>query len=524
MPTKLLDSLVRSVHGYTGTGYDKVYDESETFLNELRDVELSLVAASKCDDLPPPPIKSLLKAGDKWYKNLIDHLKTINSATNSFQKAVINNPEYLFDLDEAYTYPLLLDNDAIFETNEDEWNSNGSGSDKDSSSSIASSRAVYNENKHELSKAIMMHLLKNGNFDVCQQMIAQQQHQYQDLGCSAEVLTKFKELSTIVDSIIIDHDLIKALDWLDIHSKEVMDPLDGSFFEIRFKLTALQFILLLSKNGKITLDSAVLAYTHSSKRMSEFLSMYLEEISPIMALLACQGAEGEVLIKCLREGFKVSKEGSRKNQKEKQFVGELLQNFKQINLDQSLFMSIAHEFIGQFCKYMQLSNELSLFQSVLAGFVNLPSFHKFNFIQLKLKNLKEAKDKANEMADLVHNVATYNFDLPFQLLDSSRSLFKFHPIFICPVSKDQLIPNIKQDSMLKPVHNEQRYNNNGKKPCHSRDYYPLNPVVVLKFCRHLALKESIWELSKHGSEKFKCHYCYKKHQFSDVSDAFIIDL
>lgn len=529
MTTKLLENLVKSVHGYTDIGYDKVFEESELFLSELKSIEQSLAASLESEQTPldaTSSIKSLLKAGDKWYKHLIDHLKSINSGTNSFQKSVINNTEYQLSLDDAYTYPLLLDNDAIFETNSDsiqhndqEMNVVGEDFGNGSASDL---RSVYEQNNKELSKAIMMHLLKNGDFDVYDDMVEQQPGLPR---CQSEVLNNFKELGVIVDSIIIDHDLVKALDWLDSYSGEVLDPLDNSFFEIRFKLTALQYVLLLSRNGKITLESAVMAYTHSSRRMSEFLNTYLEEISPIMALLACQGSEGDILVKCLRDGFSVSKEGSRKNQKEKQFIGELLQNFKEINQDQSLFMNIAHEFIAQFCKRMMVSSESSLFQSILAGFVNLPSFHKFSHIQLKLKNLKEAKDKTNEVVNLINNVATYDYDLPFQLLDSSRSLFKFHPIFICPVSKEQLIPNIKQDNMLKPVHTEQRNNfSNNKKPCHSRDYYPLNPVVVLKFCRHLALKESIWELSKHGSEKFKCHYCYKKHLFSEVTDAFIIDL
>ena len=185
---------------------------------------------------------------------------------------------------------------------------------------------------------------------------------------------------------------------------------------------------------------------------------------------------------------------------------------------------------------MKLSNDSSLFQSILAGHLYLPSFYKYNQIQLKLKKLKTiSNEKVHEehtgqsssnnsgsshaehqMANLV---APYQFELPFQLPDSNRFLFKYHPIFICPVSREQSIPitetlvqtTIREDNIIK-----------------KRKYVVENPsktqVVILNYCQHLALRDSIWQLSKKGMEVFKCHYCYKKHKYSDISDAYFIDL
>ena len=70
--------------------------------------------------------------------------------------------------------------------------------------------------------------------------------------------------------------------------------------------------------------------------------------------------------------------------------------------------------------------------------------------------------------------------------------------FICPVSREQLIPITENGYTTQ--------------------------AVVLNYCQHLVLRDSIWHLSKKGIDIFKCHYCYKKHKYSDVTDAYFIDL
>ena len=71
---------------------------------------------------------------------------------------------------------------------------------------------------------------------------------------------------------------------------------------------------------------------------------------------------------------------------EAKFVYELLANFENIHESSSLFTNLANEFIAEYCKDLKLSNDSSLFQSVLAGHIYLPSFYKYNQIQLKLKS------------------------------------------------------------------------------------------------------------------------------------------
>ena len=64
-----------------------------------------------------------------------------------------------------------------------------------------------------------------------------------------------------------------------------------------------------------------------------------------------------------------------------------------------------------------------------------------------------------------HITLNYRFIARFQ-----QVLFKYHPIFICPVSREQLIPITENGYTTQ--------------------------AVVLNYCQHLVLRDSIWHLSK----------------------------
>lgn len=574
MSVTLLDNLSKEVLQFTKSGESSINDlvtESDTILNELKEIEKSLeqeVANSREVPANSKSIKHFEKSSNSWYKNSISNLKSYNTSINKFSKNILNNSKFKIDLDDAYSYPLNLNNFPI----EKELKSEGSISKNHvnqnyspqhpsasgyktisgvnihgtftlpasyplpapyphTSSHTSASRhphhaaSLRSSNREELIKAIILHLLKIGQCDVVKNVVSELSS---NIKIDEELLFKFELLKTIVDDIIINHDLSKALLWFKEKYKEnlgdstnvnsISSPPLLNFDEIEFKFHVLQYILLLNgEKSSFTLDNALEAYIYSKDNFPKFFRDHLFEISPLMSLLIYQWDEGSKknisvfiakFIKKLKNHFDIEKN---LNSQESKFISELLKNFDNIHKNQSLFINLANEFISEYCKDLKLSNDSSLFQSVLAGFLYLPSFYKYKKIQSKL-NVKD--DAENDDSNAFET--SYHFDLPFQLPDSSRFLFNYHPIFICPVSKEQLIPSI--DDVEEEEHSAKKRKSNESVSQKG------SPVVVLNFCQHIALRESVWQLSKKGTEIFKCHYCYKKHKFTDVTDAYFIDL
>ncbi|CUM67792.1 uncharacterized protein PRCAT00005498001 [Priceomyces carsonii] len=538
--SELLDSLTSEVESFTNTGYNSVsglLKESNNFLSYLKEVESSLSEDLKTEEQKTKDPQSLSKfetEASQWYKESISQLKSYNTSTNKFLKNILNNSKFNIDLDEAYTYPLNLNNypERV-----------GKGSSAYNGSDI-SLKAIKAEGHEELLKAIILHLLKIGQCDLVKEMVKELDH---DVVIEEELLSKFKVLNEIVDDIIMKHDITRALNWfkdrynnsmtLSNSLKNIPSQHNSSSDQIEFKFHMLQFALLLNNGSSFNLDNALQAYLYSKEHFSRFFVDYLHEISPMLTLLLFKTSRDDDdddyarkhMVNLLSEFtnkmklcFRMDQDNNRTVNGSSMFVGELLANFEHLHSNPSIFVNLANEFISEYCKDLKLSNDSSLFQSILAGFINLPSFYKYNKIQMKLSKIKNDPEVEGSKIDRPTILeADYSYDLPFQLPDSSRFLFKYHPIFICPISKEQLIPvtnNLHYDSDDKHKKKKKR------STLDPSSNTALNLVVVLNFCQHLALRESVWQISKKGTEIFNCHYCYKKHKFSDVSEAYFIDL
>ena len=115
---------------------------------------------------------------------------------------------------------------------------------------------------------------------------------------------------------------------------------------------------------------------------------------------------------------------------------------------------LANLFSKQFCSTIGFSFESTLCTVILAAYIALPYFDKFQKIR-QLTNLDwTSKD-----------------ELPFEV--HLPEFLKFHAIYICPVAKCETTSE--------------------------------NPAMALP-CHHLISMQAMWKLSKNGSS-FKCPYC-----------------
>lgn len=476
-----LETLTLEINAYDKAlhSLESLYQELEDLLAELRHWESVLEAdATATPDLTP--------ATSKWYKLSIQGLKRYNPAINRFNKNVVSNPKFKADVDDAYIYKLPMANHP-------------QPPPKLLLVPLAPEKLHY-ENKLELTKAIVLHLLKNGHCEVVQDLL----DEVVDGGggpVNDEALARFRDLKHILDSITKHHNLALALDWFAQYSLNS----DRSWC-IGFKFHVLQYVLLLNQPDKLAMANAAEASAYAQRHFPHYSKRYFHEIAMLAPLLVYQREHATNFFAYLHKSHLVRL--LLNLSPELTFVVDLLDRFQQVHDYEEVFVNLAHEFMLEFCEQLGLSDDSLLFQAVLAGFVYMPLFYKYNQIQTKLGKTPLEPDSSQFVTNLKgETVAAYTYDLPFQLSDAPRFLWRYHPIFICPISKEQLIPITGESAAA-----------GGNGQPHD------NPVVVLDHCQHVALKDSVWQLLKKGVDMFKCHYCYKKHKMSEVKDAYFIDL
>lgn len=237
---------------------------------------------------------------------------------------------------------------------------------------------------------------------------------------SDDMKNQFTDLFTIIEAIKTNNDLGPALKWASDKRKQ----LEKNNSTLEFSLHKLQFIQYLKKKD------LTMAIQYSKRHFGQFSNTNIKEIQRLMCSLL--------------------------------YINRLEESPYADLLAPSLWGDVQTQFKREFCSYYGFSSESPLFVAVMVGASSLPTLIKMSSV-LKVKSLIDW---------------SANSELPVEipLMDDQR----YHTIFACPVSKEQV-------------------------DCNDKDNYP-----TMLLCGHIISKESLLGLCKGNNiykHKFKCPYC-----------------
>ncbi|PHH75962.1 hypothetical protein CDD80_1924 [Ophiocordyceps camponoti-rufipedis] len=307
-----------------------------------------------------------------------------------------------------------------------------------------------------INRAIAMHLLREGQFSVASTVLREEQEQRRHSESSSADTTpshtpdsdgdddmmKPRETPNMDDMQSLSQDLqgrfsemydilahlkrrnlAPAIEWAHVHNA----PLDAKGSNLEFDLCKLQFVWLFkgpSQNGLAddanNGQSGALAYARS--HFSRFQSRHAKEIQQLCCAMLYAPNLAASPYKAMFE------------------------------ID-SAFDDVATSFTREFCSLLGLSAESPLYMAVTAGSIALPRLIKYTTY---------TREKKTEWT--TENELAFETPLPESMI--------FHPIFVCPVSKEQTTVQ--------------------------------NPAMMLT-CGHVICRDSLHRIAK-GS-RYKCPYC-----------------
>jgi E3 ubiquitin-protein transferase RMND5 len=298
-----------------------------------------------------------------------------------------------------------------------------------------------------INRAIYLHLLREGLFEVASEFhdeATTRQKIQQDIAMTlnikapeghplgldqaipADMQEQFVAMYNILDELKIKHNLQPAIDW----ARKNSEALEARGSNLEFELCRLKYIMLFfSASQAETLLYAQVEFQH-------FRGKYLSEIQQLVAALAFAS-----------------------NLEESPYASRF---YNTASWDE-----VADSFVREFCSLLELSAESPLYIAATAGAIALP-------ILLKLQEIQKKK----------HTEWTSQDELPAET--PLPPAYKFHSIFVCPVSKEQTTD--------------------------------ANPPMMLP-CNHVIAQESLTKLSK--GAKFKCPYCPTESHPRDARRVFL---
>ncbi|TGO25684.1 hypothetical protein BPAE_0075g00390 [Botrytis paeoniae] len=302
-----------------------------------------------------------------------------------------------------------------------------------------------------VNRAITMHLLREGQFGVASTFYEELQNMKKNgSGPGADPNLLAPENETVDEGLqgefetmynilhqLKERNLRPAIEWAQKNSRE----LETRGSNLEFELSKLQFVWLFlgpETNGLPDDENNGLsgALQYARDYFPRFQSRFLKEIQQLVTAMVF---ESNLQRSPYRQTFDTS----------------------------SSWSDVCTSFTREFCSLLGLSAESPLYLAATAGAIALPTLIKLATIQ-KTKRTNWTTD--TELA----------VEIPLP-----RSMI-FHPIFVCPVSKEQT--------------NES------------------NPPMMLP-CGHVVAKESLQKLSKGG--RFKCPYCPVESQMKEARQIYL---
>ncbi|KAH3681429.1 hypothetical protein WICPIJ_007586 [Wickerhamomyces pijperi] len=282
----------------------------------------------------------------------------------------------------------------------------------------------------------------------------------------------FSEMKELQDQIVNKHELEKTIEWFYKNQNQSQNQNELSLtgvnsevdstndLDFEFRLHRLNFLKLInagtssSSGANTDEDLTIQSMKYSQNwfpKLIEKNPTYLSQISKLMSGFILDVASGQ-------ESNQATATSQSVNYKEQ----SLDSNFKELSL----------LFSKKYCSNLGIEYESNLFQLTLTAFISFPNYIRF------LEKLPPNTPTTLTLAS--------SFETPFSI-ELPSFLSKFHPIFICPVSKEETTSDIA--------------------PSESGFHSVVpNPPICLP-CYHIISKTSLHKISKNGLSSFKCPYC-----------------
>ncbi|KAI9720284.1 MAG: hypothetical protein M1828_005747 [Chrysothrix sp. TS-e1954] len=250
---------------------------------------------------------------------------------------------------------------------------------------------------------------------------------------STALQQQFEQMYTILQELKQNRNLDPAIEW----ARSNRAVLDKRGSNLEFDLCRLRYVSLFISNAPG--EGPLAAVQYAQITFPRFPSQYSEQIRQLLGALAFV----------------------------KNITRSPYASLFSASSSEAISSTAATAFTSEFCALLSLSSASPLLTAVTAGCIALPTLLKFSQIQTTKRT-----------------TWTTPTELPVEI--ALPPSFRFHSIFVCPVSKEQ-----GTDS---------------------------NPPMMMP-CAHVVAKESLEKLSKNG--RFKCPYCPNESHPKDAREVVL---